>query len=155
MLNILKVKMIKLYISENISSHDLLKKVLKENNLHDEVRYNANGKPYLKNNSVYFNLSDKDNYTALVLSNQKVGIDMERITFRKNIISKICNEEEKKLIKNAQDFTILWVKKESYVKYLGTGLSYGLKNVNTLELKNYLIKKFRNYYIAIYGDELN
>lgn len=155
MLNILKVKMIKLYISENISSHDLLKKVLMENNLHDEVRYNANGKPYLKNNSVYFNLSDKDNYTALVLSNQKVGIDMERITFRKNIISKICNEEEKKLIKNAQDFTIMWVKKESYVKYLGTGLSYGLKNVNTLELKNYLIKKFRNYYIAIYGDELN
>ena len=155
MLNILKVKMIKLYISENISSHDLLKKVLMENNLHDEVRYNANGKPYLKNNSVYFNISDKDNYTALVLSNQKVGIDMERITFRKRVISKICNEEEKKLIKNAQDFTIMWVKKESYVKYLGTGLSYGLKNVNTLELKNYLIKKFRNYYIAIYGDELN
>ena len=43
---------------------------------------------------------------------------------RKNVIDRVCTEEEKNLINNADDFTLMWVKKESYVKYLGKDLFY-------------------------------
>ena len=33
-------------------------------------------------------------------------------------------------------------------------LTYGLKNVDTLKLKNFLVKKFENYYLTIYGEAL-
>ena len=147
--------MFKLYIEKNTSSQDLLKKVLEENNIKDEIVYNAYGKPYLKNNEVYFNISHSHDLTVLVISDSEVGIDVEKITMRKKVIAKVCNEEEQKLIKTAGDFTIMWVKKESYVKYLGIGIAYGLNNVDTLKIKNFIIKKFEDYYIAIYGENLN
>ena len=146
--------MYKLYIEKNISSKDLLKKVLDEKQIKDEIVYNSYGKPYLKNNELYFNISHSDCYTVLAISNQEIGVDIEKVTMRKKVIDKICNAKEKKLIKSEEDFTIMWVKKESYVKYLGIGLAYGLENVNTLELNNYVIKKYNDYYIAVYGDDL-
>ncbi len=145
--------MYKLYIEKNISSKELLNKVLNELNIKDEIIYNEYGKPYLKNNEIFFNISNCDIYTVLVISSKEVGVDIEKITIKENIIDKICNENEKKLIKSPIDFTSIWVKKESYVKYLGVGLSYGLKNVDTTKL-NYIIKKFNNYLIAIYGEDL-
>ncbi len=147
--------MYKLYIEKNTTSKELLKKVLKEKNIESDIIYNEYGKPYLKNNAFYFNISHSSCYTVLVISSKEIGVDIEKITMRDRVIDRICNDEEKKLIKSAEDFTKMWVKKESYVKYLGIGLSYGLENVNTLELNNFIIKKFKDYYIAIYGENLN
>ena len=146
--------MYKLYIEKNISPKDLLKKVLDEKQIKSEIVYNSYGKPYLKNNELYFNISHSGCYTVLAISNQEIGVDIEKVTMKKKVIDKVCNEKEKKLIKSEEDFTIMWVKKESYVKYLGIGLAYGLKNVDTIKLKNYVIKKYNDYYIAIYGDDL-
>lgn len=145
--------MYKLYLEKNISSKDLLNKVLKENNIQDEIIYNDYGKPYLKNNEIYFNVSSSYEYTALVIFDKEVGVDIEKINYKKRIINRICTEEEAKTIKTKDDFTIIWVKKESYVKYLGVGISYGLKNVNTLKLNNFIIKKIDDYYLSIYLGE--
>ena len=145
--------MYKLYLEKSISSKDLLDKVLKENNIQDEIIYNDYGKPYLKNNEIYFNISSSYEYTALVISDKEVGVDIEKINYKKRIINRICTEEEAKTIKTKDDFTIIWVKKESYVKYLGVGISYGLKNVNTLKLNNFIIKKIDDYYLSIYLGE--
>ena len=47
-------------------------------------------------------------------------------------------------------FTIFWTSKESYVKLLGIGIGYGLKNVDTTKLKEkIIIKKYNNYILAI------
>ena len=146
--------MYKLYIEKNISSSSLLKKVLDEYEITDDIVYNDYGKPYLKNNEMYFNISHSFDYTVLVISSKEVGIDIEKITMRKNVIDKICTLEEKKQINSASDFTIMWVKKESYVKYLGMGVAYGLKNVDTLKIKDFIIKKIDDYYISIYGGDL-
>ncbi len=146
--------MYKLYIEKNTSSQKLLNKVLTELNINDEIIYNEYGKPYLKSNKVYFNISHSFDYIVLVISSKEIGVDIEKIRMRRNVIDKVYTEDEKKLINNADDFTLMWVKKESYVKYLGKGLSYGLKNVDTLKLKRYQIKKYKDYYIAIYGDEV-
>ncbi len=146
--------MYKLYLEKNISSKDLLKKVLEENDIQDKIIYNEYGKPYLENNPLYFNISHSGIYTALVISDAEVGIDIEKIHMPKNALLHVCNEEEKRLIKSVEDFTIMWVKKESYVKYLGIGISYGLKNVDTTKIKDFVLKKVGNYYISIYGKNL-
>lgn len=141
----------KLYIEKNITSEDLLAKVCKEYNIDKKIIYNEYGKPYIKDNPIYFNISHSGDYTVLAISDQEIGIDIEKITMREKVIKKVCNEEEKKLIKTQEDFTLMWVKKESYVKYLGIGLAYDLINVDTLKLNFYIIK-FDNYYISIYKE---
>ena len=138
----------KIYIIK-LNNKELLNKVLEIYNINSEIIYNEYGKPYLKNNEIYFNLSNSHDYSVCVVSNSEVGIDIEKITFKSTIIDKICTEDEKKLIKNSDDFTKIWTKKESFVKYLGIGLSYGLKNVDTLILKNIKTYKYEDYYISV------
>lgn len=143
--------MYKLYIEKNISSKDLLKRVLKELNISDEIIYNEYGKPYLKNNEIYFNISHSGEYTILGLSSSEIGVDIEKIRpIKENVINKVCTDDEKKLIKNDEDFTLIWVKKESYVKWVGMGIGYGLKNVDTTKITNFIIKRLDNYYISVY-----
>lgn len=141
--------MYKLYIKENTSTNDLLNQILEEKNVKSEIIYNEYGKPYLKNNEFYFNMSNSGKYTICAISDKEIGVDIQKIKLKENIIDKICTEEEKKIINNADDFTKIWVKKESYVKYLGKGLSHGLKNVDTLKLHNINVIKSDDYYIAI------
>ena len=137
--------MYKLYIAKKCSS----KEILKRHNIDYEIIYNEYGKPYFKNNPIFFNVSHSGNYTVLVVSNIEVGVDIQKITYRRKVIEKVCNDKEKKLIKDAQSFTKMWVKKESYLKMLGQGASYGFKNVDTLNTNNIKVKKYKNYYIAI------
>ncbi len=140
--------MYKLFISKKLSTKDLLNKVLKKYNIKSNIIYNEFGKPFLKNNELYFSLSNSKEYSVCVISDSNIGVDIEYITYKPSILNKICTNDEKKLIHNANDFTKMWVKKESYVKYLGIGLSYGLKNVDTLKL-DIIVKKYNDYYIAI------
>lgn len=147
--------MYKLYIEKDTSSEYLLKKVLKKEGIKDiEIIYNDYGKPYLKNKDLYFNISHSNKLTVLVISNKEVGVDVEKITMKERIIPRICTSSEQKLIKTPEDFTKMWVKKESYVKYLGIGIAYGLKNADTTKIKGFILKKYEDYYIAIYGDDL-
>ena len=140
--------MYKIYLKK-MNSKDLLNYVMKENNINSEIIYNEYGKPYFKDNKYYFNISNCNKYSCCVLSNKEVGIDLQELVYNKKIINKICNDKEKELINNELEFTYMWVKKESYVKYLGIGLSYGLENVNTLD-KKYKVFKYNNYLLAIY-----
>ena len=144
--------MYKIYFKK-MSSKDLLNFVMKDNNINSEIIYNKYGKPYFKDSKYFFNISNCNNYSALVLSDKEIGIDLQCITKIDNrinkVINKVCNNEEKVLINNDLEFTVMWVKKESYVKYLGIGLEYGLENVNTLD-KKYKLFKFNDYILCIY-----
>ena len=88
----------------------------------EEFFYNQYGKPYLKNK--YFNISHADNYLLLGIADEEIGVDMQKITFKKNV-EKLFSEEEQNLLKTAKEkmFTRYWVLKESYAKYLGVGIS--------------------------------
>ena len=145
--------MYKLYIEKNTSTKELLKKVMQELNINDEIIFNDNGKPYFKNSSFYFNISHSGNYIVLAISDKEIGVDIEKIKMNEKVAKKICTESELKQIKTKDDFTKIWVMKESYVKYLGIGLSYGLKNVDTTKIKNFDIKKIEDYYICVYNGE--
>lgn len=136
----------KIYISKK-STKDLLKEVLEENNINSNIIYNEYGKPYLENNEIYFNLSNSKDYSVCIISDKEVGIDIEYITYRPRIVDSIFNEKEKTNI--PLEFTKTWVLKEAYVKKIGMGLTYGLKNVDTTKIEDYEIIEFDNYVIGI------
>lgn len=152
--------MYKLYLKENISSKELLTKVLENEKVTNaEIVYNEHGKPYLKNNELYFNISHDKNMTVLVTSDKEIGVDLEYLTYKQSIVNKYFTTTEQEIIKKSKnkvyDFTKIWVMKESYVKMLGIGILYGLEKVDTINL----IKKFeiidkKEYLISICRNEV-
>ena len=72
---------------------------------------------------------------AIVYGTTEVGIDVEKIQEGREELVDFCfSEEERFTINNIEkeerlkQFTKLWTMKESYIKFLGTGLSTGLKS---------------------------
>lgn len=130
--------MMKYYI-EKSKGHDLLKKVLKEDYRIDnyELEYNECGKPFLKNSNLFFSLSHSNLYSALVVSDREVGIDIEKIIYVDSIFKRYFNDEEKdfvnKSINRDKAFTEIWTRKEAYLKRIWIGLNPNLKEVNGLD----------------------
>ena len=143
----------KLYIEENISSNDVIKKIATDNNLSNYVVLkNENGKPYFKDNDIYFNISNKDNITVAVTSFNPVGIDIEKLTFKNMVVKHFFSKNEQEVIKKSLnkelDFTTIWVKKEAYLKYLGLDLT-SIRKIDTTKINGFTIKKYKEYIIGI------
>ena len=143
----------KLYIEENVSSNDVIKKIATDNNLSNYVVLkNENGKPYFKDNDIYFNISNKDNITVAVTSFNPVGIDIEKLTFKNMVVKHFFSKNEQEVIKKSLnkelDFTTIWVKKEAYLKYLGLNLT-SIRKIDTTKINGFTIKKYKEYIIGI------
>lgn len=143
----------KLYIEENISSNDLIKRIAYDYNLSNYVVLKTkNGKPYFKGNNIYFNISNKDNITVAVTSSKPVGIDIERLTFKSSVVKHFFSKNEQEIIKNSLDkeldFTTMWVKKEAYLKYLGLDIT-SIRKIDTTKITGFTIKKYKEYIIGI------
>lgn len=144
--------MYKFYLKENISSNDILKYALNDNGIFNySIFYNEYGKPYI-DKKIYFNISHCNNIVVCVISDEIVGVDIEKLNYKKSVVKRCFNEKEINLINNSinkkEIFTIIWTCKESYVKKIGIGLEYGLKKVDTFKYK-YDIKKFNDYIVTI------
>ena len=149
--------MLKIIIEENTSSHEILKKGLNDLNIKEyEIKKNKYGYPYLSNiNNLYFNISNKDNVSICVFSDVPIGVDIEKPVYREKMLKRYFTFDEIKHLNNSNnkeyDFMKMWIIKEGYVKSLGIGINYGLNKVNSLKLeKNTIIKKYKNYYYAVY-----
>lgn len=116
----------------------------------EEIFYNQYGKPYLKNK--YFNISHADNYLLLGIADEEIGVDMQKITFKKNV-EKLFSEEEQNLLKTAKEkmFTRYWVLKESYAKYLGVGISKKIlqETIKKKDVYFYEYEDLNGYMIAV------
>jgi len=97
-----------------------------------EFGFGTGGKPFLKNyNGIYFNLSHCKNAVVCILSDKEVGIDVERVCeYDDELAQAICNNIEYQWINGfpdlelkAKHFTGLLTRKESFVKWRGTGFS--------------------------------
>lgn len=146
--------MYKLYIEKNISSHDLLKKILKEEYNIDSftIIKNEFGKPYLKDNQLYFSISHDIDTCAIAISSSEIGIDLEYLNYNEKVINKYFYDAEKEIMAKSNnlkyDFTKIWVKKEAYLKMKGTGLNFGKENVDTTKI-NAKIIDYNDYLIAV------
>ena len=125
----------------------LLKKALeKEGICYEEVCFaeELGGKPKLLQKDFFFNLAHAQDLAVCVISDQEVGVDVERkdrLEGRKQnrklqIAKKILTPEEWILWKKAgcqtEELISVWTKKESYVKMTGKGLTVNLTTIDTL-----------------------
>lgn len=102
------------------------------------------GKPKLLKNRLFFNLAHAQELAVCVISDQEVGVDVERRDRMEGkeqkrklqIAKKILTPEEWKLWEKAgcqtEELISVWTKKESYVKMTGKGLTENLTTVDTL-----------------------
>ncbi len=92
------------------------------------LAYNKYGKPYLIDYpDLHFNISHCHEVVVCAFANRPIGVDVEGlITYDETLLQKVANIEEYHAITNSKDprlaFTMLWTKKESYMKMRGIGL---------------------------------
>ncbi len=93
------------------------------------VVYNENGKPYLKDGGIFFNMSHSGKYAACAFSDEEIGVDIEEFSdVSEGLMRAVCTDAEYQYLlaageKQKEDFFRLWTMKESFMKCIGTGLS--------------------------------
>lgn len=140
------------YYSFSKTSKELLEIALKEEGITSyKILKSKNGKPYLENSNIFYNISHKNKMVGLIISNSEVGLDIEYIDTenikRKSTLKYFFTEKERESITNNEELLTLWTKKESYIKLNGgmlrdaIGLDINNTNVifDTFKLDNYII----------------
>ncbi len=95
---------------------------------------NSYGKPFLDSHpNICFNLSHCKGMAVCALSDNTVGADCEPLRqVRPGVVRRVCADIEAEELKRAENsdlhFTRLWTLKESFVKAVGRGVSYPMKN---------------------------
>lgn len=117
--------------------------ILSKNTQFKKTQY---GKPFLKEHKdIYFNMSHcKKGVVCAIHKNRDIGIDIQDvITIDEGLVNYVCSDGEKNLIVRANNeeqwFSRFWSLKESYVKYLGTGIN---SKLNSLDFSKHVDKYF-------------
>lgn len=107
----------------------LLRYALRENRIDSfETEVGANGKPFLKSEKLFFNISHCAEGVAVVVDTEPIGIDVQEIGgFNEKVAKRFFNESENKKINASPDkakaFTRIWTLKESAIKCEGKSLA--------------------------------
>ncbi len=104
----------------------------------DPFLSSEHGKPYMQHHPVYFNVSHSGDYVALAISENNVGVDIEKLRHNKmRVARRFFSEKEIKRLQVSdnpdRDFTRLWSLKEAYLKYNGSGLTESLNTFTVME----------------------
>ena len=117
-----------------------------------EILTDINGKPYIENCKIHFNISHCENMLVYAFSDEEIGIDIERIRpISLNILKRFFTEEEQEYVlghkPNEEDFTKcdkpeilerfyrIFTLKEAICKKSGIGIK-GLIDANALPYLN-------------------
>lgn len=97
------------------------------------VKLRLDGKPYLENSKLYFNISHSQQYVICAISDEEVGIDIQYHkkkdvdTVARRMMSASEWQAYQETSAKAKFFYDLWAKKESFLKFTGKGLSVDLR----------------------------
>lgn len=140
------------YYSFSKTSKELLEIALKEEGITSyKISESINGKPYIDNSNIFYNISHKNKMVGLIISDSEVGLDIEYIDTenikRKSTLKYFFTEKERESITNNEELLTLWTKKESYIKLNGgmlrDAIGLDINNINviydTFKLDNYII----------------
>lgn len=140
------------YYSFSKTSKELLEIALKEEGITSyKISESINGKPYIDNSNIFYNISHKNKMVGLIISDSEVGLDIEYVDTenikRKSTLKYFFTEKERESITNNEELLTLWTKKESYIKLNGGMLrdtiGLDINNINviydTFKLDNYII----------------
>ena len=114
-----------------IGEMNLKELLAKKNIYYNSLDYYINkyGKQYLKNDKIFFNISHSFDYVITAISNNEIGIDIEKVRQTPiKIINQFATEKEKEYIlssnKNIEERIFkIYTLKEAYFKMLGTNLN--------------------------------
>ena len=140
------------YYSFSKTSKELLEIALKEEKITSyKISESINGKPYIDNSNIFYNISHKNKIVGLIISDSEVGLDIEYVDTenikRKSTLKYFFTEKERESITNNEELLTLWTKKESYIKLNGgmlrDAIGLDINNINviydTFKLDNYII----------------
>ncbi len=107
-----------------------------------EYIFGKNGKPYLKDRDIFFNLSHSEEYVLCGISSSEIGCDIQKIEgFDLKLSERFFTENEHKKILFAENgnkdrmFYRIWTLKESFIKAKGEGLNIPLDSFEILPQK--------------------
>lgn len=132
--------MIKYLIKYNVSNpHEegylLLRELLKKDYT---LTYNSNGKPFIKDSDLFFNISHTEDTVICVVSDREVGVDIEKIKDYDHSLLDLFNYP---LLSN-KEFFKEYTKKEAILKKQGLSLKE-IMNVNEdCQIKYYYKKGY-------------
>lgn len=119
-----------------LASEALLRRTLRLCGWDDTVspQIGAQGKPYVDAADFYYNISHGGDCVVIAYGSTELGVDVEVIEagrHREAVARKHFTSTEQSLLfddtanetERASRFTLLWTRKESYVKYTGQGLT--------------------------------
>lgn len=117
--------------------------------LGSRIAYGEFGKPYLSDYpEAHFNISHSGQYTACVVCNRPVGVDVQMIAeYSPKVANRVCSKAElAKIVASnnpAAEFTKLWTRKEAYTKLIGEGIgrvAFITEQMDYVHLTTYSIK---------------
>jgi len=104
-----------------------------------DFKQGINKKPYIKNSSLFYNVSHSGDWIILAVSGSEVGVDTERVNPQfdfNDVIKEYFSPGECSFI-NEDDstnrFFMLWTRKEALTKATGKGLDEDLKFIPCTE----------------------
>lgn len=91
----------------------------------------TDGKPEIYGGEFFFSISHSEDVVACAVSSTNVGLDVQfEKGYKQNLAKRFYTGSELEYIESSKDrentFYKLWTLKESYVKAIGEGISYGL-----------------------------
>lgn len=106
-------------------------------------RTNA-GKPYIKGGGVHFSLSHSGGYWVCAIASVPVGLDLQenrRCPYEK-LANRFFHPQEREYVSlyGKEGFYQVWTAKESYVKYLGTGINGSFSKFSTVPRKGRIFR---------------
>ena len=120
----------------------------------DEIAVTNEGKPYIQGHPVHFNIAHSTDYIACAISKEVVGVDIEQPrNIPQQLHAKFMTDLE---LGRRSDPLQLWIIKEAYSKYKGTGTRLPFSMISAGEIlaknSNHLIIKTNHYSYALFFD---
>ena len=129
-------------------------KKLKPGNTAD-FSYSEKGKPFFENARLNFSISHCNDILVVAFSKGNIGVDIQfLLPFENEVARLVCNDDEFNLIADSKnpdlEFTKLWTRKESIVKFYGGTLYQDTKDImtDTSDLK-VLTKVKKDYVMSV------
>lgn len=131
-----------------------IQNLLSLHNINNEVLfYDDNGKPHLLNNK-FISISHSFDYCGVIVSDVKVGIDIEKFRSKiLNISKKFVSESDLALIKvsSVENITKVWSIKEAVYKAFGNNKIDFKKNIIIKSVN----KEFNKATVLIFNNEIS
>ena len=135
----------------SLAADALMRKALSDRGISDfALEYGKNGKPYIKDKDIYFNLSHSENTVMCAVSDMEIGCDVEKVTdIDLEIAKRFFHCAEYEMLAGRTDvekrdmFFRLWTLKESFAKATGLGMSLPMNSFH-IDIKNDKISVLQN-----------